>query len=387
MIFSISFLNRFFRILVVCLSILILPGCATDSKQQTPPERSGVGQLYIAVLPFQNLTAKAAPLKYLRQLAVDRLKASGFSILDDMTLERFMAAHRLRYTGGLDTETARAFKAELGIGAVLISSVELYDEKSPPKIALLSRLVSTAEPLSILWIDSVSLTGDESPGILGIGLIEDPQKLTEVAVGRLCSSITGHFSGKTETINRGRWGYRPRAVFASPALRKGERYTIAVVPFTNKSMRRNAGDLIALNFAEQLVKSGNFEVVEPGIVREDLLNMRLVTPEGISLSDIDLLFSLLNTDLVLIGDDLDYQDPQGSAETAKVEFSMDVIYRTGGRFAGGKIIWSSSSHNEGDDYIYAFDWGKVYTAHELTSRMTSRILRMLHERLFSDQAS
>jgi hypothetical protein len=186
-------------------------------------------------------------------------------------------------------------------------------------------------------------------------------------------------------LNGAGWGYGPRTVFGSPALQKDKRYTIAVVPFTNRSERRNAGDFIALNFAEKLVKSGDFEVVEPGIVRQNLLNMRLIMPEGISISDIELLFNLLDADLVLIGSDFDYQDPQGSAGTAKVEFSMDVIYRTGGIFTSGRIIWSSRSDNEGDDYMYAFDWGKVYTAHELTSRMTERILRMLQEKLFTNK--
>ncbi len=387
MICSISFLNRYFFVIPVCLSLLILFGCATGSRQQALPKQSNIGQLKIAVLPFQNLSGKAVPLKAFRQSAVDHLKSLGFSILDDTTLNRFMAAHRLRYTGGIDIETAQAFKSELDIGAVLITDIELYDEKAPPKIAVLSRLVSTGEQVSILWIDSVSLAGDESPGILGIWLIEDPEKLVAKAFGRLYDSIVDNFSGKAGTLNKGGWGYSPRAVFSSAVLHKGKRHSIAVVPFTNRSMRRNAGDLIALNFVEKLVKSGDFEVIEPGIVRQNLLNMRLVTPEGISISDIDLLCSLLDTDLVLIGNDFEYLDPQSSAEAAKVEFSMDVIYRTGGIFTSGRIIWASRSHNEGDDYIYAFDWGKVYTAHELTSRITTRILRMLQKNLFITQSS
>src|SRR5271169_4979866 len=236
MIFSISFLNRLFLGFTVCLSLSTLLGCAIGSKQHTLPEKSGLDQFAIAVLPFQNLSGKAVPLKSLRQSLVNRLKDVGFSILDDTTLERFMATHRLRYTGGIDIRTAQAIKAELGVGAVLITNVELYDQMAPPKIALSSRLVSTGEPVSIVWIDSVSLAGDESPGILGIGLIDDPEKLKEKALGRLCGSLMDHFSGKTGTMNKGGWGYRPRAVFSFPALQKGKRYTIAVVPFTNKSV-------------------------------------------------------------------------------------------------------------------------------------------------------
>lgn len=306
------------------------------------------------------------------------MKALGFSVLDDTTLEQFMTAHRLRYTGGIDVRTARAFKTGLGIGAVLITDIELYDVTAPPKIAMLSRLVSTGEPASILWINSVSLAGNESPGILGVGLIEDPEKLREMALGRLFGPIMDYRPGKAGTMNKGGWGYGPRAVFAAPVLQEDKRYTIAVVPFTNKSVRRSAGDLIALQFVEQLVTSGDFEVVEPGVVRQDLLNMRLVAPEGISLADIDVLFNLLDTDLVLIGTDLEYQDPQGGTGTPKVEFSTFLIDRTSRR-----IIWSSGSRNEGDDYIYAFDWGKVYTAHELASRMAAKTVQKMQKRIFS----
>ncbi len=339
------------------------------------------------MLPLQNMSGKAVPLKEIRQSAVDRLKTLGFSILDDAALERFMAAHRVRYTGGIDSETAEALKSELGVDAALITGIELYDDKAPPKIAVLSRLVSTGKKVSILWIDSISLTGDQSKGILGIGLIDDPLKLRDKALWRLWDSLSDHLSGKPWTQIETRVGYIPKNIYASPTLLAGKHYSIAVVPFTNKSTRRNAGDFIALTFAEKLVKSGEFEVVEPGIVRQNLLNMRVVTPEGISIADIELLFNLLDTDLVLIGNDFDYQDPQGLAGTAKVEFSMDVIYRAGDRLTSGKIIWSSRSQNEGDDYIYAFDWGKVYTAHELTSRMTSKILQMMQESLFMGRPS
>lgn len=369
-------------VLAACLSLFVLSACATDTtalKQKALPEQSGPGRPLIAVLPFQNLSGKAVPLKSILQATVDRLKALGFSILDETTLEQFMAAHRLRYTGGIDVRTARAFKTELGIGAVLITDIELYDVAAPPpKIALLSRLVSTGEPASILWTNSVSLAGDESPGILGVGLIEDPEKLREMALGRLFGPMIDYRPGKAGTMNRGGWGYGPKSVFAAPVLQRDKRYTIAVVPFTNKSVRRSAGDLIALQFVEQLMTSGDFEVVEPGVVRQDLLNMRLAAPEGISLADIDVLFNLLDTDLVLIGTDFEYQDTQGGAGTPKVEFSTFLIDRTSRR-----IIWSSGSRNQGDDYIYAFDWGKVYTAHELASRMAARTVQKMQKRIFS----
>ena len=56
----------------------------------------------IAVLPVENLSGTMAPVKDIRELFIKRLKAHGFQILDDESLEKFMARNRIRYTGGIN---------------------------------------------------------------------------------------------------------------------------------------------------------------------------------------------------------------------------------------------------------------------------------------------
>jgi hypothetical protein len=409
--------NRLFLTLLTTLLLCLgLEGCGglSGGSFRVLDKNSELRRFHIAVLPFDNLSGKALPVKEFRSLLTDRLREIGLSIMDDATLERFMAAHRLRYTGGLDTETAKSFKIETDVDAVLITTVELYNRAVPPKIALFCRLVSTGGSPQILWMDGVSFAGNQSPGILGLGLIEDIVKLRDKAFGQLVASLASYrpsdkwpagkeiipdaSSGRSEwdfpTVSLTHTGltrrlptysvkgsYGPRSVFSYPALRSGSRYSIAVVPFTNKSERSNAGELMTMHFVRQLINSGDFEVIDPGIVRRELINMRMVMPEGVSFADMDALFSLLNTDLVLIGDDFDYQDPQDPMGVPKVEFSTLLIERK-----SRKIIWSSENHNEGDNYIYAFDWGQVYTAHELMSRMVARTVRMMHDKIFIEES-
>ena len=43
---------------------------------------------------------------------------------------------------------------------------------------------------------------------------------------------------------------------------------------------------MALHFIEELVRVGGFDVVEPGVVRQKLLHVRLIMKEGISLIEI-----------------------------------------------------------------------------------------------------
>ena len=73
-----------------------------------------------------------------------------------------MAKYRIRYTGGVSAEIAKAFKQDINVSSILITSVELYSDANPPKISLISRLVSTGKNPSILWMDGVGLAGDDS---------------------------------------------------------------------------------------------------------------------------------------------------------------------------------------------------------------------------------
>ena len=145
--------------------------------------------------------------------------------------------------------------------------------------------------------------------------------------------------------------------------------TIAVVPFFNRSPKKNAGDIMTLQFVKELTKQEDFTVIEPGIVRQQFLNMRVVMSEGISSSDIDLIASNINADLILTGKVMDYQDDIALYGQPKVFFSVMLIDRS-----SKKIVWASTSYNKGNDAVTVFDWGRVNSANEMVSEMV-RVLR------------
>jgi len=149
-------------------------------------------------------------------------------------------------------------------------------------------------------------------------------------------------------------------------------YTIAVVPFFNISERKYAGDIMTTHFVRELNAFENFNVVEPGAVKETLLSMRIIMKDGISLADADLIFSRLNADLILTGLVLDYQDYQGATGKPKVNFSVLVIDRK-----SREVVWTSKSYNEGDDGVYFFDIGRVNTAHAMASEMVQAVVKMM----------
>lgn len=357
-------------------ALACLAGCAVENEAVTEVTPLSEKGLKIAVWPIFNQSATPAPVENINRLLVNRLKLRGFNILDEQVLERVIAGNRIRYLGGLDELTAEAFSKEAGTQAVLITSLELYSDVPPPKIALTARLVSTGPRPQILWIDGVGMAGDDDIGLLELTLIEDPRTLLEMAVERLAASLSEFLSGRKDWVDTpsARNKFRPKVSFHSPVFAPDLKYRVVVVPFFNDSQRKNAGNIIALHFARQLRPQDGFDVIEPGIVRHALLRMRIIMGDGLSLADADLLFRRLNADLILTGRALDYQDYQGLNGTPKVDFSAQLIERR-----SREIVWKAKSFNTGDDGVFFFDWGRVNTAHAMASQMVQLAVQDLVE--------
>ncbi|MHB8844264.1 MAG: Calx-beta domain-containing protein, partial [Nitrospirota bacterium] len=206
MIFSTSSFNRSLT-LAVAAGILLF-GCGASR----PDVRSGffgagAGARIIAVLPADNLSGRSVPRNDMRQFLANGLDARGFKVVPQETVELFMERHRLRNTGGIDAPTAKKLREETGAAAVLITTVELYTADTNvytvPKVSLLGRLVTTDDMPVIEWMDSAGMTGDESPGLLGLGLVSDPQVLMKMAAAKLLNSLTVYRDGGSYP-NKGR---------------------------------------------------------------------------------------------------------------------------------------------------------------------------------------
>ncbi len=365
-------------------ALILLSGCAAERR---PPaaEMQGEGRaLRVAVLPVENLSGMPAPVRDIRRLLLAGLGAEGLVVLPDNVLEPFMARHRVRYTGGVDAELAQAIREETGTEAVLVTSIDYYAPGNPPKIAFTSRLVSTGSRPVILWIDDVAMTGDEAPGFLSLGVVEDPRALLEKATARLRGSLRrfrrdgGGRGAPGEVRGAGapdpvRRRVQPKVAYRSPVFPGADRnVTAAVVPFLNDSPRKNAGEMMTLMFVRWLSSADNISVVEPGVVRQALLKMRIIMDEGLSLPQSELLFNALDIDLIVSGNVMEFQDYEGGNGVPKVDFSTRVQERK-----SREIAWASESRNRGDDYVFFFDVGRVYTAHDLASRMVEAIARKM----------
>ena len=349
-------------------------GCAAG-RTVPPIPRADSREMTIAVLPVQNLSEADAPLTRMRRLVIEGLRRRGFRVLPDAVLDKVMARHRMRYTGGISREMSEAFKKEAGAGAVLSTSLELYDERYPPKVALFARLVETGglRP-KILWMDSVAMSGNDRPGLLGMGIVSNPYKLVGKAVKRLSGSLCNAMAG-VKTLEPGAtfaWRFKPDDPYISPILDPKRRYKVLVVPFYNVSRRMNAGQIMQLHFVEQLLRHPkNFEVLEPGLIRNEFLNVRIIQWDGISMNNAKLLFALLDADLIVTGKVLDYRDTGDPL----VSINVIAIERK-----SRQVVWSSTGYSNGSDDVYFFDTGQVNTAHAIASEMARWVADSMTER-------
>ncbi len=356
--------------------LLCFTGCArlTGPLRGEAPAAAAPG-LHLAVLPIVNLSGTAAPLKDLRQAVIRGLTEKGITVLAEEDLEKFMDRHRLRFTAGLDGDTGKAFKEEAGIDAVLISSLDLYNVTDPPKVALTARLIATGGNPKVLWMASRGSAGDDAPGILGIGLIDDPRVLAFRQVRSLVDSLDRHLSGSAEGKERAGSRFEPKTSFRSPVLSTDLHYRVAVVPFYNKSLRKNAGEIMGLQFLAALARRSNFEVIDPGVIRERLLRFRIIMDQGVSVSDADVLFQSADVDLILGGTVYDYEDFRGSYGTPKVAFSVQVLEKK-----SRETVWSSDSFGEGNEGVFFFGMGRESTADAMAAQMAELVVERLTEK-------
>lgn len=368
MISSRSFLNNLLVLLLAGLGLLSA-GCA-----RLPVESVRAEGPLVAVYPMEDLSGADAPLAEIRRAFTDRLAAGGVRILTESELRRFMEMQRVRHTGGLDPETSAAFRSKAGVDAVLITTLEHYTDVPSPNVSLVARLVATGEKPEIIWMDSVGMTGDDAPGLLGIGIVEDPAVLWHRAVDHLSDSVLKSLAG--EAVPKSAWEkrFRPKEAYRFMELDPDRRYSVAVLPFFNESERNYAGEIMVLHTVKQLASSKAFAVLEPGVIRGKMLAMRIIMQNGISLPAADLLANNLETDFILTGRVFDYQDPAGGASRPKIDFSLQLIERT-----SKKVVWASKSRNTGDDGVFFYDWRRVSSANVLADGMMRAVLGVMVE--------
>jgi TolB-like protein len=323
------------------------------------------GRARVALLPVDNLSGAQVPSKEVMAVLERAVARTGVEVVTGDPVDEFLARRRIRHTGGIDGEAAKAAAEELGVDGIVLTSVGLYAPEAPPRVGITMRLVSAADPPVILWMDSASRAGDDAPGLFALGVVTDVHKLERDVISRLGRSLSKALDdGWRPSLCEGSGAWSPVVAFQSRVMREPRAYSIAVLPFVNQTARRGAGEAVALEFVRQLAAVDGLQVMDPGAVRKVAISIRTVQEGGISLENARLLTDIMDVDLIVAGVVRDYDD-----RVPIVDFTSLVIHRR-----GRQVIWESTSHNRGDDTVTLFGAGKVGTSTALTCSMVRSVV-------------
>lgn len=355
------------------LALLACAACAARHGAVWPGHWDEDEPVRVAVLPPDNLAGRAAPERRIVALAEAALAREGIDVVAGAIVDEFLARHRIRDTSGLPEDVAKAARDELGVSGVLVTSIVLHSDGPPPRFGVIARLLSAADEPEILWMDGFGRTGDDAPGLLGLGRVAKVSTLEKEAFETLADSL-GDFlrNGRRRPRCRSSGRFAPAIAFRSPALGRKDSLSIAVLPFVNESGRQAAGQIVSLQMARQLLAKDRVQVVEPGTLRQQMLEYRLTAEGGASLDTIRLLANVIPVDLVVGGVVRDYLD-EG---TPVVGFTIVAIDPR-----SEEVVWESTSFSRGDDAVTLFGHGLVSTTEGLTCRMARTVVDgMLRQR-------
>lgn len=325
----------------------------------------------VAVLPVENVSGGAAPLERLRADVEGAVRRAGLEVVAGPEVEAFLARHRLRHTGGVDREAARAARDELRVDAIVVTSVTQYAAGAIPKVSLHMRLVAVAGEPTIAWIDGAGRAGDESPGLFGLGVTTSVDEVAREVFASLSRSLAAFLRGEgppAPTCDGGH-AFRPKSAFRAPGLGGPGPYAVAVLPFLDETARRTSSTAVTLEFVRHLVANPRFRVLEPGVVRGEVIRFRVVQEDGVSLEHARLLADVLDVDLVVAGQVREHDDFVGSGRPPAVSFGAQVLERSERR-----VLWESASRNRGDDAASLFGTRRVKSASALTCRMVKNVV-------------
>jgi hypothetical protein len=368
MTFSNSSSSRGALALALCAT-LSLAGC----RAARPPESRAPPRL--ALFPVQNLTGGAAPVRDLTAMLRAQLLTYGIVLVPDENVRRTLTAHRIRYTGAVDRETAAVLRDEAGADGVIIPSLEIYFQEAPYRIALTTRLVTTDPDPAIVWIGSLARSGNDAPGLLAMDMVLTMDLLRDESLQRTAIALSSALQNpRPVPLCPQASDVPPNRIFRSPLLADPARRTLAVLPFLNDTTRRDAGEVMTLRFLAPLVNNGTIQVIEPGVVRSELLGHRLGASGGISLDDARVMLELLRADLVFSGAVRRFDDARGQTGAPAIDFTSTVLDR-----ATAQLVWSSTTAGTGDDGVYFFGVGRVSTVSGLACAMAKGAVGLMLE--------
>jgi len=144
-------------IILTCLCLFsllrVLPGIVSAEEVKH--------RARIAVLPFENISGQYVSIDDVMKPIYQKLDEifilSSYEAVDEVILQL-----RLRHTGFLSSQEALDICHSLGVDAVILGMICVYQEIPEPRIGLIMKMIGTGEGAPILWMKSNIMSGDQT---------------------------------------------------------------------------------------------------------------------------------------------------------------------------------------------------------------------------------
>ncbi len=145
---------------------------------------------------------------------------------------------------------------------------------------------------------------------------------------------------------------------------------VAVLPLENLSNSAEAGEIMTRIFWTEIVRSGAFEVIEPGVTDLAMDALQIRSTGSLTADQLRGVGDTLGVGYVFLGSVLEsgkIQTSEGDVPAVGVSLRM-VETRT------AHIVWAAVHVRTGDDRETVFGWGRVRSYEQLAMRLAGEML-------------
>jgi len=153
----------------------------------------------LIIFPVENISGVSnIPERKIINYWAHFFKKQNYQILFPKDIEEFLFAKRIRRFHYLSTSLAQELRQKFAAEAVVLSWVDLYN-LLPPELGIGIKIIDT-QTGNILWINYITLRGDDFRSWFGLGEIKDMEKLMRVAVKRLLRKFPATLTAQKRKI-------------------------------------------------------------------------------------------------------------------------------------------------------------------------------------------
>lgn len=143
----------------------------------------------VAILPFENMSGQFFDIDKVMKPFYQNL-GKIFSYSQIVNVDEIIWQLRLRHTGFLSSQEALEIGQRLGVEAIILGMVCLYQDTPEPCIGLIMKVIGTGEDTPILWSKSINKSASLTRSWFGINIINNADSLIDKVARELVKEIS-----------------------------------------------------------------------------------------------------------------------------------------------------------------------------------------------------